>query len=208
MIYFFYHGNYLGIPFTECAKDEYAMRDKECGLYHDLLTISLETEGYANFTHPQILHHARVYAIAEQYNIAKLRDLSHSRLELAVEEDWDPLAFIAALRFMYDNLSENDRYIKPKAIKVARTRLGELCSVSEFRMLCEEKGDLACKILTRVTRIDELEAEDWEAYKVDMFCQECGSEEEVTVVEGDEGWDYECADCGEAWSYPYDDWDD
>ena len=109
---------------------------------------------------------------------------------------------------MYDNLPENDRFMKPKAVKVARSRLGELCAVSEFRKLCEEKGDLACEIVTRVARTDELEAEDWEAHKVDIFCQECGSEEEVKVVEGDEGWEYTCEDCGEEWSDPYDDWDD
>lgn len=73
---------------------------------------------------PTIVHHARVYAIADKYDIRTLRQLAVTKFMRACELWWDNVEFAQAALEAYSTTVEEDGCLRDVVVKTITTHTG------------------------------------------------------------------------------------
>ncbi len=121
-------------------------RDTASTLDTASVAFTIETQG-------PILMNARVYAIAEQYDVQPLKARAKDKYEEVVRVNWDPSAFLASVELLYRHTPESDRLLRDVIITATREHASELIYREDFATLCVENGDIAFDILRVVLTV-------------------------------------------------------
>lgn len=94
-----------------------------------------------------LLLNARIYVIAELYDVPSLKELAKEKYAELVPTEWNNPTFVATLKLMYENTPESDRWLKDVAINAAADNVRELVDCGEFVELCKGNGEVAFNVL-------------------------------------------------------------
>jgi len=94
-----------------------------------------------------LLVNAKVYIIADKYDLQDLKALAKNKYEEVVPENWNSTTFVASLKLLYEDILESDRLLKYVAVETAGEHAKELVDRGEFVALCSEHGELAFDVL-------------------------------------------------------------
>lgn len=100
---------------------------------------------YSEGPHP-LLFNAKMYAIAQKYEIPALEHLAARKYENTLETDWDTSQFVESLRFTHERASNTDE-LKEIAIHWAGLKAKTLAEEPAFADLCRERGDIGHAVL-------------------------------------------------------------
>ncbi|KAI9742727.1 MAG: hypothetical protein M1835_003024 [Candelina submexicana] len=140
--------------------------------------------------HPVLLH-ARVYIIADEFDIPALKMLAKEKFKRIVETDWNNESFSLAVKEIYELLPK-DRGLRDVVVQVAREHVKALRDRGDFNAMLKEKPEFTVDLLDKVlnveaTREDEVEKSDADAWdqkwmkgkkpQVRSYCIDCSSME-------------------------------
>lgn len=112
---------------------------------------------------------AKVYIIADAFDIQALKDLAAAKYGVIVVDSWNDPTFVESVRILYENTCEDDRSIKDIAIKTARINIKALLDRGEFRTLLKDIGEVAYDVLSSSIEKDSAEKKPTAAK-----CKSCG----------------------------------
>lgn len=95
-----------------------------------------------------LLIHAKIYIIADKYDIDPLKIMAASRYQKALGFGWDDSAFLRTVELIYDNTVESDRLLRDVVARYINDHLAALLKQKEFIELMKEHGELALDIVT------------------------------------------------------------
>lgn len=137
--------------------------------------------------------HAKVYAIAEKYNIKPLKDLARTKFEKAADRDWDSPYFPITTGFVYTSTPPDDRGLRDIVIKLSKDHLKSLLDRPEFESMMEDNGDFGKDLVKAIAHRLELEP-GTATYK----CCAC---KKLTTAWLNPDRNFACPSCGASYSY-------
>jgi hypothetical protein len=93
-----------------------------------------------------LIQHANVYAIAEQYNINGLKLLARQKFDLASAAHWDTPEFLEAIHAVYTTTIETDRGLRNIVLRTLDDN-NRLLDMGETRAVLQEIHALAYELL-------------------------------------------------------------
>lgn len=99
----------------------------------------------------QILLHAKMYEIADKYNVVGLTDLAAEKFSRACKNFWDDANFAIAAHYAFSTTPENDRGLR-EAVSAAISAHMALIKKPEIKVLLTEFNGLALAILEEKTK--------------------------------------------------------
>jgi hypothetical protein len=94
-----------------------------------------------------LLMNAKVYIIADKFDIQPLKELAKTNYEEVVAHEWNSESLISSLKLLYDETMDTDCLLKGVAIKATGEDAEELMDRGEFVSLCKESGEIAFDVL-------------------------------------------------------------
>ncbi|KAG0646411.1 Kelch repeat and BTB domain-containing 5, partial [Hyphodiscus hymeniophilus] len=101
-------------------------------------------------TSQALLLNAKVYVMAEKFDIPELKKLATVKYEAAVPIDWNSEAMAASINVVYEETPQSDRSLKEVMIKAAGEHARYLLERSEFLSLCTQSNDVCLDLLKEV----------------------------------------------------------
>lgn len=145
-----------------------------------------------DYTYDTALH-AKVYAIAEKYNIKPLKDLARTKFETAADRDWDSPYFPTTIDFVYTSTPPNDRGLRDIVVKLSRDHLKSLLYRPGFESMMEDNGDFGKDLVKAI------------AYRVDIepgaATYKCGACGKLTAAWLNPNQSIACPSCGAYYTY-------
>jgi len=140
---------------------------------------------YQASTSPMIFN-AKVYGIADKYNIPTLKSKAIEKSRKSVETCWSMDDFPHAIREIYSSTPGNDRGLRDLVVKIACEHMETLSEQPEFRILLEEAYGFAADVVLFMAR------GSFERIKTHK-CPNCGKTWEGVAPSGP---NYYCLRCG------------
>jgi hypothetical protein len=106
------------------------------------------------------LVNARVYALADKYDVRGLKAFSSKKFKNSLATPWSSEVFSEIIRVVYESTPSTDRGLRSIVTETARKRGNCLMDCTEFRVLLESAPDFTIDLLQKV----------WDAHP----CGECG----------------------------------
>ena len=104
-------------------------------------------------------NNARVYAIAEKYDIPLLKELAKERFVKWAEDNWSHRDFPAVAREVYESTLSSDRGLRDVVSRLYVEHGKDLVGTAGFVNLGDLIGELGLDVLAKVLRnMDEMEA--------------------------------------------------
>ncbi|KAA8564456.1 hypothetical protein EYC84_011389 [Monilinia fructicola] len=103
-----------------------------------------------------LIKHAKVYIIADKYDIQSLKDHARRMYSANLFSCWNTSYFVQSIELVFDgtpDISEGDS-LRNTVIEAASIHAGQLLRRGDFFQLCEERGDITTAILQ--ARVDLL----------------------------------------------------
>lgn len=92
---------------------------------------------------------AKVYIIADKYDVPELKKLAATKFENAVSTDWNTESFSLSIELIYESLPDSDRVLKNIALIATSNHIKELSDRGEFVRMCKSDGEIAFDILNQ-----------------------------------------------------------
>jgi len=135
--------------FMEGVTGEIDLEDQEAGvvdsmiqfLYHRDYSLSTVDASEGN-----ILGHAKVYVIADRYDIPDLKLAAMKKYQAVEPIEWNSTSFSASIQLVYESTLEPDA-LRAVIAKAAASHMKELVDRGEFVALCQGNGEVAFDIL-------------------------------------------------------------
>jgi len=105
------------------------------------------------------LTHARMYAVADFYNVSGLKELANKKFRDTAREHWDSNDFAKAVEVVYTTTPPKDRGLRQVVKYVLRNHRG-LLDKPEIDTIMKEVPDLSYDVLRGIRGIREDEDED------------------------------------------------
>ncbi|KAH8698146.1 BTB/POZ protein [Phaeosphaeriaceae sp. PMI808] len=137
--------------------------------------------------------HAKVYAIAENYDIKPLKDLARVKFEKAADRDWDSPYFPTTISFVYTSTPPSDRGLRDIVIKRSKDHLNALLDSPEFGCMIEGNGVFGRDLVKAIAHRPEPEP-GAATYK----CAACGKSMTAWLNPSQ---NVHCPSCGVNYSY-------
>ena len=122
MIFFFYHGDIVNNE-KEIANDTPAVHETHLVLY------------------------AKIYAIAEKYNVASMKDVALDYFEQSMKGGWASAFFAPAIHVVYASVPETVRGLKDISANAAIEHRRILLEIPAVQVLLKEVPDFAFDVL-------------------------------------------------------------
>lgn len=107
------------------------------------------------FDPASLLVNAKVYIIADKYEIEALKKLACLKYEQVLSNTWNTSNFSESASHVFENTVETDRILRNVIVQVASDNVMALLDRGEFVELLKRHGDIAAEILRKVvTRND------------------------------------------------------
>jgi hypothetical protein len=97
-----------------------------------------------------LLINAKVYIIADKYEIQALKDLAAAKYKSVLPKTWNSSAFTESSGLVYNNTLDTDRMLRNAIVQEASKHVKILLDRGEFVDLLESRGDLAVEVLKNV----------------------------------------------------------
>jgi len=94
-----------------------------------------------------LLINAKVYIIAEKYDIRALKEIACTKYKEVWPTTWNSSCFTESACLVYENTVEEDRMLRDVIVKAASDNIKTLLDRREFVDLLKSCGDLATDIL-------------------------------------------------------------
>lgn len=101
-----------------------------------------------NFLAKGLLIHAKVYELADKYNIVGLKELSKGKFEIGCSAFWDTDTFPVAAQYAFSTTVEEDKGLRDIVIFTIATR-PQLIKKPEIQVLLKEFGSLSLGVLLK-----------------------------------------------------------
>ncbi|QSZ32630.1 hypothetical protein DSL72_002209 [Monilinia vaccinii-corymbosi] len=96
-----------------------------------------------------LIKHAKIYIIAEKYDIQTLKNFAGRRYSCTLCTCWNSSFFVKSIELVFDStpdISGGDS-LRNTIMEAASIHAGELLDRTDFLQLCQERGDIATAIL-------------------------------------------------------------
>jgi hypothetical protein len=103
-----------------------------------------------------LLINAKVYVIADKYEIQALKDLATAKYMHVLPETWNNSAFTESASLVYNNTMETDRMLRDAIVQGASENVKVLLDRGEFVDLLKSQSDLAVEVLRKVVSNPDL----------------------------------------------------
>ncbi|CAG8953893.1 hypothetical protein HYFRA_00010854 [Hymenoscyphus fraxineus] len=99
-----------------------------------------------NHNHHALLQNAKLYIMAEKYDVQPLKFMAEQKYTLLAPSTWNSPAFITSLRLLYKFTPESDSLMN-YAIRIASHHVSTLIDRPDYALLCKEHGELSFAIM-------------------------------------------------------------
>lgn len=106
-----------------------------------------------------LLINAKVYIIADKYEVQALKDLAIAKYLHVLPETWNSSAFAESADLVYNNTVETDRMLRDAIVQGASKNVKALLDRGEFVDLLKSQSDLTVEVLREVVKIPDLSPE-------------------------------------------------
>lgn len=129
------------------------------GTYRNEIPIEIDIEGivstipafvylaYEFSDDDELLKDSRVYFLADEFFLHDLKDLALKRFQNKIDQLWATNGLTACLQEVYANTLKKEEEIRVAAMRTVCTHVNDLLSMSSFRLLVAEGGDLAVELV-------------------------------------------------------------
>jgi hypothetical protein len=97
-----------------------------------------------------LLVNAKVYIIAEKYDIQSLKEWAATKYNEVLPATWNSTSFIESARLIFENTPESDRILRDIIIRKTGEDAKVLFHRGEFNALLKSHGDFAIEVLRDV----------------------------------------------------------
>lgn len=96
-----------------------------------------------------LINHAKVYIIAEKYDIQPLKIFARDNYSSVSYNHWNSSCFVESIELIFDNTPDifKGDTLRRTAVEVASKHMRELLAREDFTQMCQERGDIATSIL-------------------------------------------------------------
>jgi hypothetical protein len=98
------------------------------------------------------LSSVRVYAIADKYDIPRLKELAQQRFSNWAENNWACHDFSAIAREVFETTPTSDRGLRDVVIRLVAMHADDLIRKKDSRNLIEDVGDLGLNVLCQLLK--------------------------------------------------------
>ena len=91
---------------------------------------------------PDLVTHARVYALAEKFGITGLKELAKEKFEVMANESWDDSGYLEAMHEVYTSTVESDRGLRNVIVQAFR-RNPDMALRDEVQRVVQHTAPLA-----------------------------------------------------------------
>jgi speckle-type POZ protein len=156
-----------------------------------MYTSDYDASGSAENSASPMVSNAKVYSIADKYDVPSLKSQAEEKFKTTVETCWNMDDFPYAVVEVYNSTTSIDRGLRNVITEVACEHINELLSKQGFRDVLEEIIGFASDVAQHLARIPvKSEERGQKKYK----CPSCGNQFEGTLVLGN---NYYCMHCGD-----------
>lgn len=126
--------------------------------YDDHPTSSLAEPANEATSPASLLINAKVYVIADKYELNALKKLACTKYKEALPITWNTSIFSKSASLVFDNTVETDRMLRDVIVQVASDNARALLDRGEFVEMLKHHGDIATEIMRMViTKYDQIE---------------------------------------------------
>ncbi|KAM0139911.1 hypothetical protein ACHAP3_002972 [Botrytis cinerea] len=96
-----------------------------------------------------MVKHAKVYIIAEKFDIQPLKTLARQKYSSVANNYWNSCCFVQSIELIFDgtpDISEGDS-LRKAVLEVASRYMKQLLVREDFAQMCQERGDIGFSIL-------------------------------------------------------------
>ncbi|KAF7948089.1 uncharacterized protein EAE97_003500 [Botrytis byssoidea] len=96
-----------------------------------------------------LIKHAKLYIMAEKYDIQPLKRLARQRYSFVADNYWNSCCFVQSIELIFDgtpDISEGDD-LRKAVLEVASRYMKRLLAREDFAQMCQERGDIGFAIL-------------------------------------------------------------
>ncbi|KAF7945287.1 hypothetical protein EAE96_010065 [Botrytis aclada] len=96
-----------------------------------------------------LIKHAKVYIMAEKYDIQALKTLARQKYSFVADNYWNSCCFVQSIELIFDgtpDISEGDS-LRKAVLEVASRYMKQLLVREDFAQMCQERGDIGFAIL-------------------------------------------------------------
>ncbi|TGO30095.1 hypothetical protein BPAE_0008g00870 [Botrytis paeoniae] len=96
-----------------------------------------------------LIKHAKVYIMAEKYDIQALKTLARQKYSSVADNYWNSCCFVQSIELIFDgtpDISEGDS-LRKVVLEVASRYMKQLLAREDFAQMCQERGDIGFAIL-------------------------------------------------------------
>ncbi|TGO43140.1 hypothetical protein BHYA_0003g00940 [Botrytis hyacinthi] len=96
-----------------------------------------------------LIKHAKVYIMAEKYDIQPLKRLARQRYSFVACNYWNSCCFVQSIELIFDgtpDISQGDD-LRKAVLEVASRYMKQLLAREDFAQMCQERGDIGFAIL-------------------------------------------------------------
>lgn len=127
------------------------------------IVVSIEEIAYSLLT-----ANAKVYVIADVYNLPSLKELAVKKYQTAIQTEWTTSSFVDNINYLWENTMKSDSSLKKIILKFVKEHITELLDRGEFVNLIKTNGEVAIDIV-RYNSNTPLPASNYKAY----YCSAC-----------------------------------
>ena len=98
-------------------------------------------------TGEELITNAKVYVIADKYDIQPLKELAAQKYENVLAEAWNSPYFASSLKILYEQTPASDVRLKKPAIARAASHITDLMKHDGFLELCKTNGEICFEAL-------------------------------------------------------------
>ena len=102
------------------------------------------------FNSVSLLINAKIYIIADKYNIHSLKEWAVTKYKEVLLATWNSTSFVESARLIYENTLDDDRMLREVIIQKASENVKALFDRGEFVELLRSHGDFAMEVLIDV----------------------------------------------------------
>lgn len=160
--------------FKEARENVVALEQDDPATVHALL-VFLYDHCYTAPADGAMLFHARMYAMAEFYQVPALKELAKRcfREEVDGEGGWADPSFALAVEVVFESTPEGDRGLRDLVVEAACRHFGELKERKEFEEVAQRIGSFSFDVAEALHRRPVL--------TVELKCKECSGQVKFDV---------------------------
>lgn len=118
-----------------------------------------QQQGPASYQAPSLLINAKVYIIADKYEIEALKWFACTKYKKILSTTWNTHFFPESACHVLENTMETDRLLRDVIVRVASEHVKDLLDHHDFVEMLKNHGDIAADILCKVVKRCDSESE-------------------------------------------------